>query len=215
MKNSVLLVDDHILFREGLRSIARHWEDFEIVGEASSGSEAILMARDLEPDVILMDISMSDMTGIEAMKNILKERPSVKVIMLTMSEEDEDLFRAIQGGAQGYVLKDTPSKRLHDQLRGVMRGESPLSGVVATKMLAEFSRPRAGRSGGPELETESLTEREKQVIQLVAEGKSNSAIAEELCLSENTVKKNVHNILAKLQLTNRVEAALYAVNKNR
>lgn len=212
MTNTVLLVDDHVLFREGIANLISHWTDFSVVGDASNGLEAIDKARELLPDVILMDIGMKDMNGIEAARRISREMPSIRIVILTMSEKEDDLFEAIKSGAQGYILKDTPSKRLHDQLRGVLRGESPLSGVVATKILGEFSQPRNAAGVGSGL-VEPLTDRENQVLQLVADGKSNSQIAETLFLSENTIKKYVHNILTKLQLNNRVEAALYALKE--
>ena len=137
---TILLVDDHLLFREGLRGIIEHWDDFEIVGEASNGLEALMSVRKLLPDLVLMDITMPEMDGLEATRRIVREYPSTRVVMLTVSEEQEDLFNAIKVGAQGYVLKDMPSRRLHDLLRGIIRGESALSGAVATKILAEFSQ---------------------------------------------------------------------------
>lgn len=211
MINTVLLVDDHVLFREGIANIISHWDDFRVVGDASNGQEAVEKAREMMPDVILMDISMKGMDGIEAARCISREMPAIRIVILSMSEKEDDLFEAIKSGAQGYVLKDTPSKRLHDQLRGVMRGEAPLSGVVASKILTEFNQPHAASVGSGLVEP--LTDREHEVLQLVAEGKSNSQIAETLFLSENTIKKYVHNILTKLQLNNRVEAALYALKE--
>ena len=127
---TILLVDDHLLFREGLRGIIAHWDDFEIVGEASNGKEALEAVRKTMPDLILMDINMPEMDGLKATQRIVREFPSTHVVMLTVSEEQDDLFEAIKIGAQGYVLKDMPSRRLHDLLRGIMQGESALSGTI-------------------------------------------------------------------------------------
>jgi DNA-binding NarL/FixJ family response regulator len=161
----------------------------------------------------LMDISMPVLDGLQATRQITGELPSVQVVMLTMSEDEENLFAAIQSGARGYVLKDIPSTGLHKKLSGVLRGEAALSGAMATKILNEFSRIKP--EGGAPLVTglEPLTGREQQVLELVVQGLSNPEIAKELCLSENTVKKYLHNILDKLHLNNRVEAAIYAVKE--
>jgi two-component system nitrate/nitrite response regulator NarL len=210
--NSILIADDHVLFREGMQAIIRHWDDFEVCGEASNGAQAIEMAHKLLPDILLMDIHMPVMDGIEATRRLARELPSVRIVMLTMSEEGEDLFNAIKYGAQGYVLKDTPSKRLHDELRRMLIGESPLSGLMATKVLEEFNR-FSGPHQTPAEYREPLTEREQQVLELLVEGLPNSEIAERICLSENTVKKHLRNILEKLHLNNRVEAAVYAVKE--
>jgi DNA-binding NarL/FixJ family response regulator len=213
MKHTLLIVDDHILFREGLRNIIGHWNDFEVVGEARNGLEAVELARELLPDIVLMDISMPVLDGLQATRQITGELPSVQVVMLTMSDDEENLFAAIQSGARGYVLKDIPSTGLHKKLSGVLRGEAALSGVMATKILNEFSRIKP--EGGAPLVAglEPLTGREQQVLELVVQGLSNPEIAKELCLSENTVKKYLHNILDKLHLNNRVEAAIYAVKE--
>jgi DNA-binding NarL/FixJ family response regulator len=213
MKHTLLIVDDHILFREGLRNIIGHWNDFEVVGEARNGQEAVELARELLPDIVLMDISMPVLDGLQATRQITGELPSVQVVMLTMSDDEENLFAAIQSGARGYVLKDIPSTGLHKKLSGVLRGEAALSGVMATKILNEFSRIKP--EGGAPLVAglEPLTGREQQVLELVVQGLSNPEIAKELCLSENTVKKYLHNILDKLHLNNRVEAAIYAVKE--
>jgi DNA-binding NarL/FixJ family response regulator len=213
MKHTLLIVDDHILFREGLHNIIGHWNDFEVVGEARNGQEAVELARELLPDIVLMDITMPVLDGLQATRQITGELPSVQVVMLTMSEDEENLFAAIQNGARGYVLKDIPSTGLHKKLNGVLRGEAALSGAMATKILNEFSRIKP--EGGAPLVAglEPLTSREQQVLELVVQGLSNPGIAEKLCLSENTVKKYLHNILDKLHLNNRVEAAIYAVRE--
>jgi len=207
--NSILIADDHILFREGLRSLVGHWDDFVVVGEACNGAQAVEMARELLPDVVLMDITMPVLDGIEATRRIARELPTTHIVMLTVAEEPDFLFQALKNGAHGYVLKDTPSRRLHDLLRGVLRGETPLSGTMATMMLENFRRDESQPS--ETLEIEPLTERERQVLELVVEGLTNAEIATQLYLSENTVKKYLRNILQKFHLNSRVEAAVYAV----
>ena len=211
--NTVLIVDDHALFREGLRNIIGRWEDFSLVGEAKNGQEAILSAQELMPDIILMDISMPVMDGIAATRRIVREMPAIRVVILTMSEEAEDLFEAIKVGARGYVLKDTPSHRLHDKLSGVLQGEAPLSGLMAAKILNEFNKLNETPEARLEASRDPLTAREKQVLELVVQGLSNPEISAQLYLSQNTVKKYLHNVLEKLHLNNRVEAALYAVRE--
>ena len=210
--NTILIADDHVLFREGMRNIIHHWEDYEVVGEATNGMEALNLARELGPDIILMDIAMPVMNGIHATKLITGELPSIRIIMLTTSEDEEDLINAFKCGAQGYLLKDTPSKRLHDELRRMTQGETPLSGLMATKVLKEFGYP-GSPAQGPSESREPLTEREHQILELLVEGLSNLEIAERVYLSENTVKKHVRNILEKFHSNNRVEAAVYAVRE--
>ncbi|MFQ6057297.1 MAG: response regulator [Anaerolineae bacterium] len=208
----VLLVDDHILFRKGLASLLAAQEDFEVVGEAGDGLEALERARELMPDLILMDITMPVCDGREATRLIMEEMPYVKIVMLTVSDDDRDLFEAIKAGAQGYLLKKLEPEELFEMLRGVSRGEAPISRLMASKILREFSRqtrlqPRGGEPGS------ALTDREREVLQLVTEGLSNAEIAEALYITENTVKNHLRNILAKLHLENRVQAAVYAVRK--
>jgi DNA-binding NarL/FixJ family response regulator len=212
-KNTILIVDDHVLFREGLCNIIIHWDDFEVVGEAENGEEAIQKTRDLLPDIILMDIGMPVMNGIQATRQIYRVYPTTRIVILTVSEEEENLMEAIKSGAKGYVLKNTPARRLHDQLRSVLRGEAALSGIMAEKILQEFNRPRGFTSSDEAVTIESLTDREQEVLQLVVEGLTNLEIGERLTISENTVKKYIHNILEKLHLNNRVEAAIYAVKE--
>ena len=208
----ILIVDDHVLFREGMRNIINRWGDFDVVGEASNGLEALNLVRELLPDIILMDIAMPVMDGIQATKRIANELPTIRIVMLTTSEEDEDLLNAIKAGAQGYLLKDTPSKRLHDELRRMAQGETPLSGLMATKVLKEFGRSSHSTQSPGEYR-EALTEREHQILELIVEGLSNVEIADKVYLSENTVKKHVHNILEKFHANNRVGAAVYAVRE--
>jgi DNA-binding NarL/FixJ family response regulator len=210
--HSILIADDHILFREGIQAIIGYWEDFEVCGAASDGEQAIQMAHKLLPDIILMDVHMPVMDGIKATRRISCELPSIHIVMLTMSKEKEDMVNAFNSGAQGYILKDTPSKRLHDELRRLLRGETPLSGLMATKMLQELNHP-SGPSSAPSYYREPLTERECQVLRLLVEGLSNRQIADRICLSENTTKKHMRDILEKLHLNNRVEAAVYAIKE--
>lgn len=210
--NTILIVDDHVLFREGMRDIIHHWDDYEVVGEAANGLEALNLARELLPDIILMDIAMPVMDGIHATKRIASELPSIRIVMLTTSEEEEDLLNAIKYGAQGYILKDTPSKRLHDELRRMTQGETPLSGLMATKILKEFGRSSSPPQAPCEYQ-EPLTEREHQILQFLVEGLSNVEIAEKAYLSENTVKKHVRNILEKFHSNNRVEAVVHAIRE--
>ncbi|MEJ2013775.1 MAG: response regulator transcription factor [Anaerolineales bacterium] len=209
---TVLVVDDHVLFRSGLRYIVEKWDDFSIIGEASDGMEALDLARQLCPDLVLMDVAMPGMDGIEAVRRIKTDLPGAHVIMLTVSESEDDLFRALKNGASGYLLKNVKPKTLRSMLNGVLDGEAPLSSRMAAKIVKEFSQGKDDvKSRIPELG--SLTPRETEVLELVAAGLSNSEVANRLVISENTVKKYLHNILEKLQLNNRVEAAVYAVRK--
>jgi DNA-binding NarL/FixJ family response regulator len=207
----ILLVDDHILFRKGVAALLSARPDMQVVGEASDGSEAIKAARDILPDVILMDIGMPVLNGLEATRRIKREMPHVKIVMLTASDEDQNLFESIKSGAQGYLLKDLEPQQLYSLLDSLRKGEAPLSGAIATKILKEFTQPTEATS---EKEiVEELTSREINVLSLIAEGKTNKEIADELVISENTVKIHLRNILDKLHLQNRIQAAVYAVRK--
>lgn len=208
----ILLVDDHILFRKGMASLLDMRDDLQVVGEASDGNEGIKAARELIPDLILMDVNMPNCNGMEATRMIKKEMPHVKIVMLSASEEDQDLFEAIKVGAQGYLLKDLEPYQLYDLLQSLSRGETPLSGTMATKILREFSKPEKEKTVTVEYE-EALTDREVGILKLVAEGLTNKEISEKLVISENTVKIHLRNILEKLQLKNRIQAAVYAVRQ--
>lgn len=207
----VLLVDDHILFREGIKALLMLRDEIKIIGEANNGSEAILKAREVQPDLILMDVRMPVKGGVEATRIIKSENSFVQIIMLTVSDDDSDLFGAIKAGAQGYLLKNTSSDELVRQLKGVMNGESPLSGLIATKILAEFTLGSASKGS---YEADSLTEREEAVLGLIGQGHTNKEIASQLLIVESTVKKHVRNILDKLHLRNRVEVALYVRSRS-
>lgn len=202
----ILLVDDHVLFREGLTSIIRSEEDIEVVGMAGSVEEAVEIAPALKPDIILMDFSLPDGTGAEATRRILAEYPECKIVFLTMSEEDDNLFDAIRAGAKGYLLKNMQPSKLVVALRSVQNGESALSRSMTLSLMEELSRTK--KSETPLDAT--LTHREIDVIRALATGLSNAEIAKQLFISENTVKYHVHSALSKLGLSDRRQLASYA-----
>jgi len=208
----ILLVDDHVLFRKGVAALLTRRPEMEVVGEASDGLEAISAAREIIPDVILMDIHMPKCDGLEATRTIKRELPHVKIVILTVSDDDHNLFEAIKSGAQGSLLKDLEPIRLYDLLESISRGEAPLSGVVAAKILKEFARSNADPAPTPEI-IDELTTRETDILQLVVDGKTNKEIAASLFIAENTVKIHLRNILEKLHLQNRIQAAVYAVRQ--
>jgi Response regulator containing a CheY-like receiver domain and an HTH DNA-binding domain len=205
----VLLADDHPLFRDGLATLLQA-RGMEIVGEASNGLEALEHARILKPDLILMDVNMPRMNGLEATRLIKTEMPETKIVILTVSDDDENLFEAIKSGAQGYLLKSMPSQVFFELLSGVAQGEAPISRGLATKILGEFTR-HLQHDEAAALNKEDLTEREKDVLRLVAEGATNRDIASQLNVTENTIKYHLKNILDKLHLRNRAQAAAYAI----
>ena len=208
----ILLVDDHILFRKGVASLLASREDMEVVGEAEDGVEAVAKARETVPDVILMDLSMPKCSGLEATRLIKREMPHVKIVMLTVSDDDCDLFGAIRNGADGYLLKNLEPSQLYDMLKGIRHGEAPISGVLAAKILQEFRQP--DRSPQQQVEAnDKLTPREIEILDLVVEGVTNKEIAEALVITENTVKIHLRNILEKLHVQNRIQAAVYAVRE--
>jgi len=208
----VLLVDDHALFRRGIASILAAERGFEVVGEAANGLEAFDRARELMPDVILMDIFMPGANGLEATRRIKEALPYVKIVMLTVSEEDQNLFEAIKSGAQGYLLKKIEPQELFTMLKGVVQGDAPISRTMAGKILGEFAR-QARRAAVTPLPGADLSVREKEVLELVTQGKSNKEIAVALAIAENTVKNHLKNILEKLHLENRVQAATFALRE--
>ena len=202
----VLLVDDHALFREGLASILGSQPDFEIIGEAGDGLEAVVKAQELKPDLILMDITMPGCDGIEATRRIKQSLPDTTIVMLTVRDEDEKLFDAIRSGAQGYLLKNMRAQNMLALLRGAVRGEAAITPALAGHILEEFRRLSQVAPFGDEGEIASLTAREQEVLGLIAQGALDKEIADALGISLYTVKSHVRNILAKLHAGNRHEA---------
>src|SRR6184192_3678923 len=211
-KLKVLVVDDHALFRRGLQMVLRQEDDIEVVGEASDGHEAVGKAQESMPDVILMDVRMPRRSGIEATRQIKDLLPHVKILMLTISDEEADLYEAIKAGASGYLLKEISIEEVPDAIRSVWSGQSRISPSMASKLLSEFAA-MSQRSGDPKQLGAKLTDREMQVLRLVAQGLNNKDIAEQLFISENTVKNHIRNILDKLHLHSRMEAVVYAVKE--
>jgi DNA-binding NarL/FixJ family response regulator len=209
----VLVADDHALYRRGLEMVLSAEPDIEIVGEAGDGAEAIARAEELLPDVVLMDIRMPRRSGIEACSTIKEVVPSTKIVILTISDEESDLFQAVRAGANGYLLKDVPGEEIADGIRAVVGGQSLISPSMASALLTEFAALSRVSEARPQLPAPRLTDRELQVLRLVARGMANRDIAGELFISENTVKNHVRNILEKLQLHSRMEAVVYAVRE--
>jgi NarL family two-component system response regulator LiaR len=204
----ILIADDHAIVRKGLRTLISSEPGMEVVGEAADGIEAVDQARDLEPDVILMDMIMPRQGGVAAIQAIAAEMPEARILVLTSFAEDDQIFPAIKAGALGYLLKDSCPDELLQAIYEVRRGEPSLHPTIALKLMRELDRP----SGLPPVE-EPLTEREVEVLKLVAQGKSNQEIAQELEISKRTVANHVANVLAKLHLANRVQATLWAVRE--
>jgi len=207
----VLIVDDHALLRRGLQIILEQEPDIEVVAEASDGNDAVAKAQETMPDVVLMDVRMPRRSGIEATRQIKELIPSAKIVMLTVSDEESDLYDSIRAGASGYLLKDA-NEDLAPAIRSVHEGQSLISPSMASKLLGEFAA-MSKRADEKPVPTPRLTEREFEVLKLVAKGQSNRDIAKELFISENTVKNHIRNILEKLQLHSRMEAVVYAVRE--
>lgn len=204
----VMLVDDHVLFRKGLASLLAETSGFEVVGEASDGEEAVEKASELMPDVILMDIYMPRRNGLQAARLIKRHLPYVRIVMLTVSETDGNLFEALKSGAQGYLVKAIQPEELYDMVRRAARGDAPFSPHLAARVVDEFGRlARDGPQG------EGLSPREREVLGLVASGATNKEIAAAFGISENTVRNHLRNILEKLHLQNRTQVAAYAVRE--
>lgn len=207
-KIRLLIADDHTLVREGMSALMDTIPDFEVVGQAADGEEAVDLAIHLNPDVILLDLLMPRMDGIQAIHEILLRRPSQRILVITSFSEDERVFEAIHSGALGYLLKDCSSEELVQAIREVYRGEAHLQPAIARKLIQKIGQPAR-----PQTILDPLTEREKTVLKLVAKGLSNKEIAENLVLSERTVDAHVGNILKKLHMSNRTQAALFAVKE--
>jgi DNA-binding NarL/FixJ family response regulator len=209
----VLLADDHQLFRQGVATILNAQSDFRVVGEAGDGLEVLVKARALHPDLILMDIGMPGCDGVEATHLIKQELPDVVVVMLTVRNEDDKLFEAIRCGAQGFLLKTIHTDELLESLRSAVRGEAAITPALGGRMLEEFRRLSTLSPPADEREKTALTNREQDVLNLVARGATDREIATTLSLSIHTVKSHVRNILAKLHLGHRYEASQYAVRR--
>jgi DNA-binding NarL/FixJ family response regulator len=212
----VLIAEDHALVRRSLEMVLQSEPGLELVGQASDGQEAVQLAGEVAPDVVLMDIRMPKMTGIEAARKMKEIAPSAKIVILTISDEDEDLFEAIRAGASGYLLKDIPLDELADSVRAVHGGQSLINPSMAGKLLAEFAtlaRRDTEDEPAKHAPAQKLTDREMEVLRLMARGLNNRDIAKELFISENTVKNHVRNILEKLQIHSRMEAVMIAVRE--
>ncbi len=207
----VLICDDHALFRRGLIMVLESEEGIEVVAEAEDGEEAIRKAEDAAPDVVLMDVRMPRMSGIEATRAISDAVPTAKILMLTVSDEEEDLYEAVKAGATGYLLKEISIEEVANAIRAVVTGQSLISPSMASKLLSEFNN--LAKQAQQKVIAPKLTDRELQVLKLVAQGMSNREAAETLFISENTVKNHVRNILEKLHLHSRMEAVVYAVRE--
>jgi DNA-binding NarL/FixJ family response regulator len=209
----VLIVDDHALFRRGLKMVLESEDGIEVVAEAEDGEDAISKAEENAPDVVLMDVRMPKVSGIDATRAIADVIPTAKILMLTVSDEEEDLFEAIKAGASGYLLKEISIEEVADAIRAVVEGQSLISPSMASKLLTEFNALAKQAQEKQNVPSPRLTDRELEVLKLVAQGMSNREIANDLFISENTVKNHVRNILEKLHLHSRMEAVVYAVRE--
>jgi len=206
----LLIVDDHAIVRDGIRSLLSTIKDIDVVGEAATGREALNLFNRWKPDIVLMDLVMPEMDGIQAIQAIMELHPEAKILVLTSFATDDKVFPAIKAGASGYLLKDSDSDELVRSIREVQRGESSIDPKIARKLLRELSDPPPQP---PPAEVDPLTERELEVLKLVARGQSNSEISKQLVISEGTVRTHVSNILGKLHLASRTQATLYALRK--
>jgi DNA-binding NarL/FixJ family response regulator len=204
----ILVAEDHPLFRKGMISLLTSVPEFEVVGEAATGEEAVVRATQLQPDVILMDLQMPKVNGIEATRRILQESPSVRILVVTLFEDEDSVFMALRAGARGYVLKDADEEVVVHAIRAVGRGEAIFSPAVASRVLAYFAASPPG--GSPPQAFPTLTEREREILNLIAQGHPNPSIATQLHLSTKTVGNYVSNIFTKLQVADRTQAILRA-----
>ncbi|MGH9101836.1 MAG: response regulator [Acidimicrobiales bacterium] len=209
----VIIADDQALFRRGLYVVLSGEQGIEVVAEAADGEEALSMAEELVPDVVLMDVRMPRLGGIEATRRIKASLPSTRILMLTASDADEDLYEAVKAGANGYLLKEISVEEVAEAVRAVVRGQSLLSPSMASKLLTEFASLARRAEERQVLTGPGLTPRELEVLRLVARGLSNREVGDQLFISENTVKNHVRNILEKLHLHSRMQAVMYAVRE--
>jgi two-component system NarL family response regulator len=209
----VMIADDHALFRRGLQMVLEQEPDIAVVGEAGDGQEAVDKAGETMPDVVLMDVRMPKRGGIEATKAIKELMPHIKILMLTISDEEADLYDAIKAGATGYLLKEVSIEEVGNAIRSVQTGQSLISPSMASKLLSEFATMVKRADEKQATPQPRLTDREMEVLKLVAKGRNNRDIAKELFISENTVKNHIRNILEKLHLHSRMEAVVYAVRE--
>lgn len=202
----ILIADDHTLFRDGLRSLFNSLPDIEVTGESATGAEAVSLAEKLQPDVVLMDIQMPDLNGIEATRQIVQTSPHIGVIIITMFEDDDSVFAAMRAGARGYVLKGADQEEMLRAIRSVSRGEALFGPAIAARLTSFFNTS----SSHAAIAFPDLTDREREVLQLLAQGLSNQAIAGRLVISVKTVRNHVSNIFSKLQVVDRVQAIIRA-----
>ncbi|HMC41412.1 MAG TPA: response regulator transcription factor [Acidimicrobiales bacterium] len=209
----VLIADDQALFRRGLYVVLGTEDGIEVVGEAENGEEAVSKSEELAPDVVLMDVRMPKVNGIDAARTIRGIAPTTKILMLTVSDEEDDLYEAIKAGANGYLLKEISVEEVAEAIRAVVQGQSLISPSMASKLLSEFNTLVKKAEEKQQFPAPALTSRELEVLRLVAKGMSNREIADQLYISENTVKNHVRNILEKLHLHSRMQAVMYAVRE--
>lgn len=207
----ILIVDDHALFRQGVRKMLEMEDDFLVVGEASTGKDAFDQAMALMPDVVLMDIKMPDIDGVEVTRNLCRDMPHVKILFCTMYEDDEFVFAGLKAGGRGYIVKESNTETMIRAIRAVANGEVLLSPGVAEKVLRLFSNVMEGRSFGIKSPYDHLTERELEVLTLIGKGNNNRQIAGHLSISEKTVKNHISNIFSKLHICDRTQAVIYAI----
>jgi DNA-binding NarL/FixJ family response regulator len=204
----ILIADDHLLFRDGLRALLMAAEGMDLVGEATTGQEAVALAAELQPDVVLMDIQMPGLSGVEATRRIVEASPHIRVLIVTMFEDDRTVFAAMRAGARGYVLKGASYAEMLRAIQAVGSGEAIFSASVAARLAEYFAGIQPGRSAPPLFP--ELSDREREILDLIAQGRSNAQIAARLVLSPKTVRNHVSNVLSKLQVADRTEAAIRA-----
>lgn len=207
----ILVADDHVIFRKGVISVLSRYPNLKVVAEAGDGLEAVNLAKETIPDLILMDLSMPGINGLEAIRQIRRDLPSVNIIILTISDDETDIFEAIQSGARGYLIKNINEDQLISMIEGVAQGEASFSGIIAAKILQEFQKLNQKQEDKLS-SSEKLTDREKEVLELIVQGLSNKEIATTLNVTSGTIKNHVASILYKLHLKNRLEAAVYALH---